>query len=373
MKRFSDVQEGLKNVVMGSIHVMSGACQESKEWATNTDNATLPLDPWATKSDIWVSEQQFVETSTKKLSQSAASNCDDTNSSDKEGSESQPSWGGEKDVTKLPGDIAKYLKQGPTTYWETISSKEVFRRVANVDGPTIKVVSISDTHGKHLSPLMPSIPDGDILIHSGDMTMRGEPSQIKATVQWMAALPHKVKIMIAGNHDLTLDKEYFEHKYISRGQKWPEGEDSDTLAQYIRDQGIVYLNDQEHVVEIDGKRVKIWGSPVQPEFCDWAFNRERGPDIQRHWDMIPSDTDILVTHGPPLGRGDLCSSKNRAGCYSLLKTIKERVRPKLHVFGHIHEGYGCSMDENATVYCNASTCSFHYRPIQPPIVVDVPL
>merc|ERR1719160_2108672 len=249
--------------------------------------------------------------------------------------------------------------------------KEVFRWVANVDGPTVKVVSISDTHGKHLG--VPSIPDGDILVHSGDMTMRGEPSQIKATVEWMAALPHKVKVLIAGNHDVTLDKEYFENKYISRGRQWPEGADSDTLAQYIRDQGIVYLNDQEHVVEIHGKRVKIWGSPVQPEFCDWAFNRERGPDIQRHWDLIPSDTDILVTHGPPLGRGDLCSSESRAGCYSLLKTIKERVRPKLHVYGHIHEGYGCSMDENGTVYCNASTCSFNYRPIQPPIVVDVPL
>lgn len=76
----------------------------------------------------------------------------------------------------------------------------------------------------------------------------------------------------------------------------------------------------------------------QPEFGGWAFNLERGQSCQDKWDLIPSDVDILVTHGPPIGHGDLCRGGGRAGCVQLLQTVQERVRPKYHVFGHIHEG-----------------------------------
>ena len=84
--------------------------------------------------------------------------------------------------------------------------------------------------------------------------------------------------------------------------------------------------------------MKFYGSPQQPAFFDWAFNVERGPaKIGKFGERIPADTDVLVTHGPPLGRGDLCSSGLRAGCVDLLQHVQQRVKPKLHVFGHIHE------------------------------------
>lgn len=76
----------------------------------------------------------------------------------------------------------------------------------------------------------------------------------------------------------------------------------------------------------------------QPEFCKWAFNLPRGEACLRKWDTIPDDTDILVTHTPPIGHGDLCCTGVRAGCVELLSTVQQRVRPKYHIFGHVHEG-----------------------------------
>eukprot|EP00392_Amoebophrya_sp_AT5.2_P007309 g7323.t1 len=115
----------------------------------------------------------------------------------------------------------------------------------------------------------------------------------------------------------------------------------------------------------------IYGSPYQPEFCDWGFNLPRGAPCRQKWDQIPQNTDILVTHGPPLGRGDLTvPAKVRAGCLDLLETVADRVRPSLHVFGHIHEGYGASFD-GVSVYVNAATCNLAYRPSNPPVVVEL--
>jgi len=90
------------------------------------------------------------------------------------------------------------------------------------------------------------------------------------------------------------------------------------------------------------------------------------------WDLIPSNTDILVTHSPPLGFGDLCTTGARAGCVELLKSVQERIQPKYHVYGHIHEGYGVRSD-GRVVFVNASTCDINYAPVNPPVVFDVPL
>jgi len=117
---------------------------------------------------------------------------------------------------------------------------------------------------------------------------------------------------------------------------------------------------------------RVYGSPWQPEFCQWAFNLTRGPECRSAWEQIPSDTEILITHGPPLGHGDRCMSKQRAGCADLLHTVQQRVRPLYHIFGHIHEGYGQTTDGH-TQYINASTCDGRYRPGQAPIVFDLPL
>jgi len=86
--------------------------------------------------------------------------------------------------------------------------------------------------------------------------------------------------------------------------------------------------------------IKIWGSPYSPEFCGWAFSLKSEADSCEHWKNIPDDTDILITHGPPLGILDRCSNGHKAGDACLLKEVKERVKPKYHLFGHIHEAYG---------------------------------
>ena len=118
--------------------------------------------------------------------------------------------------------------------------------------------------------------------------------------------------------------------------------------------------------------IKIYGSPWQPWFYDWAFNLARGSEIKEKWDAIPTDTNILVTHGPPHGILDQTSSGEHAGCEELLKTVRGRVRPRYHVFGHIHEAYGTERDPNYNiVYVNASTCNLRYAPVHAPIVFEL--
>jgi Icc-related predicted phosphoesterase len=86
--------------------------------------------------------------------------------------------------------------------------------------------------------------------------------------------------------------------------------------------------------------IETYGSPWQPEFCNWAFNKNRGADIKEKWDLIPDTTDVLITHGPPKDILDLCAHGGRAGCEMLRDAVVDRVKPRLHIFGHIHEGYG---------------------------------
>lgn len=166
--------------------------------------------------------------------------------------------------------------------------------------------------------------------------------------------PHKHKIVIAGNHELSFDPtftnpfsvhtsgDHQKHTGTSILDNIPTlGMSKDTLAEAIKTTNVkdyltncTYLEDSEIVIY----GIKIYGTPWQPEFCKWAFNVPRGEPCLSKWELIPSDTDILVTHTPPVGHGDLCCSGVRAGCVELLSTVQNRVKPKYHVFGHIHEG-----------------------------------
>jgi Icc-related predicted phosphoesterase len=117
----------------------------------------------------------------------------------------------------------------------------------------------------------------------------------------------------------------------------------------------------------------FYGSPWQPTFYDWAFNLDRQEPCAAKWRQIPDGVDVLITHGPPLGHGDLVNyDRQHVGCVDLLREIQLRVRPRLHVFGHIHEGHGVTTD-GVTVYANAATCDEKYRAVQPPLVFDLPL
>ncbi|HKS27846.1 MAG TPA: metallophosphatase domain-containing protein [Pyrinomonadaceae bacterium] len=206
----------------------------------------------------------------------------------------------------------------------------------------MKIVCISDTHTFHNEIV---IPDGDILIHAGDFTIAGEIWEIAAFNEWLGTLPHKHKIVIAGNHDWLFQK-------------------NPTLARSLITNAI-YLEDS--MTEIEG--LKIYGSPWQPWFMDWAFNLPRGHALAEKWALIPEGIDILVTHSPPMGVLDKTRASDRAGCSELTGAVL-KIKPRLHIFGHIHEGYG-KVEIDYTRFINASTCDAAYRAINKPLVVEL--
>jgi Icc-related predicted phosphoesterase len=124
---------------------------------------------------------------------------------------------------------------------------------------------------------------------------------------------------------------------------------------------VIYLNDSR--CEING--IKIYGYPITPEFMDWAFNRKTGKEISQHWNKIPAETDILITHGPPFGILDTNRNEYRTGCEDLLETVN-KIQPKYHLFGHIHEAYGMVQNEKTT-FINASILDERYRIKNTPI------
>jgi Icc-related predicted phosphoesterase len=210
----------------------------------------------------------------------------------------------------------------------------------------MRIVCISDTHGIH-DRMEHQIPEGDILLHAGDLTLRGNLEDLASVNDFFESLPHPHKIFIPGNHDWCFEREEKEARNLM------------TSATCLIDEGI----------EIDG--VKIWGSPWQPEFHAWAFNLPRGRKLKEAWDKIPDDSDIVITHGPPRGILDLCSDGAREGCDDLRDRIAQ-IQPKLHLFGHIHEGYGLEIHDETT-HINASICDLGYRPINAPVVFEINL
>ena len=209
----------------------------------------------------------------------------------------------------------------------------------------MRIVCISDTHGMHDSVV---VPEGDVLIHAGDLTSRGTARQIRACGEWLAALPHRHKVVIAGNHDFLFESE------LARARE------------LIESPGLTYLHDSG--VEIEG--VHFWGSPWQPWFHDWAFNLERGEALVEVWAKIPSATDVLITHGPPFGVLDrVARGGHSVGCEALAERL-QGLEVKLHVFGHIHEDYGVQLGADGRVAINASIATLSYTPTQAPVVVD---
>ncbi|MCX6317083.1 MAG: metallophosphatase domain-containing protein [Bacteroidetes bacterium] len=207
----------------------------------------------------------------------------------------------------------------------------------------MKFLAISDTHGKHTSL---RLPEADMIIHAGDISGRGNRSEILYFLEWFESLPYRYKLFIAGNHDFYFEK------------------NSDAEIFKLIPDSIIYLNDTG--IELEG--IHIWGSPITPWFNNWAFNRNRGMDIRTHWDMIPAETDILVTHGPPLGKLDQVAGGLHTGCADLLQRVEE-VQPAFHIFGHIHEGYGLIKEGN-TSYINASVLNERYSLENAPVIFE---
>lgn len=228
----------------------------------------------------------------------------------------------------------------------------------------MRIICVADTHLTHdeytgvPGELPWPLPEGDMIIHAGDWTFRGTPHEIFRFGRWFNNLPYKYKVCIAGNHDLGMEDT------PERSRKVLLGLDEEYFAEPKRND-IIYLQDEE--INIEGLR--IYGAPWSPRFFDWAFNVDRGTKIKAKWDKIPNDVDVLITHGPPYGYGDWTKRDGPVGCEELIKAL-DRVKPQLHVFGHIHPGYG-KYRYNNTILVNAAMCDDTYYPANPPLVVDL--
>ena len=213
---------------------------------------------------------------------------------------------------------------------------------------------VSDTHNKH-KHVTGDLPGGDLLIHAGDLSSMGYEHEIREFASWYNKLDdYGHKVFIAGNHDWGFQNNTEKIKGILTEYKHIE---------YIQDELIT-------IQDGDGPEVKIWGSPWQPEFYNWAFNLPRnGESLKAKWDLIPTDIDILITHGPAWGYVDkVIGQTQNLGCELLADRIKV-VKPKIHVCGHIHSAYGYYFDGD-THFINAAVLSENYNYTNEPMTVE---
>ena len=204
----------------------------------------------------------------------------------------------------------------------------------------MRIVLISDTHGLHRQL---EVPPGDLLIHAGDFTFYSKPPSILSDFNaWLGSLPHRHKVVVPGNHEFILEE--------------PRNRGAITNAILLVDSG----------VEIEG--LSIWGSPVTPLYGG-AFGMSNPADRKSYWAQVPEDLDILVTHGPPFGiRDHGGGSERREGCPELLVAVF-RALPPVHVFGHVHAGYGIYRTSD-TLFVNASLLGEDGSLSRKPIVIE---
>ena len=221
-----------------------------------------------------------------------------------------------------------------------------------------RITFISDTHTKHWE-LEGMLPGGDLLIHAGDIMNSGYSNyEVEDFCEWFDSQKQYDKnVFIAGNHDRA-----FENK---------PGQVKDVLELFPN---LIYLEDELfglYDLDIDSS-VKIYGSPWQPEFYNWAFNLPRcGDELKKKWDAIPNYTDILITHGPPQGHLDISGppyNEGDLGC-ELLRVKVDEQPPKIHVFGHIHGSYGYKF-HNGTHFINAAVLNERYEVVNKPLTID---
>ena len=216
----------------------------------------------------------------------------------------------------------------------------------------MKLVCISDTHGKHRQL---DLPPGDVLIHAGDWTGGQDIAFVETEdfLSWFEDQPHEHKILIAGNHEVTVERQY---KFFT-----------ELLESYP---SITYLHNSETVIN----GIKFYGSPYSNEFYNWAF-MEHEFKLQDIWDMIPDDTNVLITHGPAYGCNDRVNNHHGAdphvGSQSLhYRKLELGNSLKAHISGHIHEAYGITTTGDILNIC-ASILNEHYKLVNKPIVVDI--
>lgn len=196
----------------------------------------------------------------------------------------------------------------------------------------LRILAISDTHGFHDQFLDSDFKDLDMIIFAGDCSNTMSPAinanEVTKFLNWYDDIPVKYKIMIAGNHCTSI-----EYGLIKPNQ-------------YHK--SIIYLEHES--INIEG--INIFGSPYTPRYGAWSFMKDKGK-LDPYWEQIPENTDILVTHGPPKGILDLSRNRNDelefCGDKELLNHVY-RVKPKHHIFGHIHNFKDCLNKGSKTVH-----------------------
>lgn len=211
----------------------------------------------------------------------------------------------------------------------------------------MKILATSDLHG-----FFPEIEPCDVLVIAGDNTANGHMAEVEEFLERIEKNKDKFGhcIVIAGNHDWAMRDTYI-------------------MKELFNSEKIHYLYNEEIV--IDG--VKFWGSPYTPEFQGWAFMREdyqvNNVDLKEIWSHIPEDTDVLITHGGPYNILDYCSDRHVGSMSLLVKMIE--IKPKVSIFGHIHEGYGEMLLNDLTRCYNVAYCDGSYRPGQKPQMIEL--
>ncbi|KAI5863936.1 ser/Thr protein phosphatase family protein [Durotheca rogersii] len=211
-----------------------------------------------------------------------------------------------------------------------------------------KILILSDTHGMSLAGKIPSQP-ADVAIHCGDLTEESKLDEFRATLELLRAIKAPLKLVIAGNHDFTLDTLSFRKKVEeARPRLEPElvakfygqYEEARCLLLDAKKDGIYLLDEGIHRIGLqNGATLAIYASPYTPSLGDWGFQYR---PCEGHTFSIKEGTDIMITHGPPRGILDRTNSRERAGCPDLF-TAAAKVKPRIHCFGHIHEGWGARM------------------------------
>ncbi|KAK0657999.1 Metallo-dependent phosphatase-like protein [Cercophora newfieldiana] len=205
---------------------------------------------------------------------------------------------------------------------------------------------LSDTHDDAF-PDPASVPKVDVVLHCGDLTMIGGLSNYKKAIANINALDAEVKLVIAGNHDVSLDPKWWEANLDVDDDDPQEPAKALELFAAERTNGLYFLEEGTHTFTLSENRTfTVYASPYTPEFNGYAFAYQPGEDRfgPGAKEPIPPGVDIVMTHGPPLlpsHQYQLDTNRDgmHCGCPMLYAAIR-RVKPRIHCFGHIHEGYG---------------------------------
>lgn len=218
----------------------------------------------------------------------------------------------------------------------------------------MRIVATSDTHFPFSAD---KIPDGDIFIHAGDLMYSGYVAEWYPRLESLAALPHKYKLLVPGNHDFHIENYYGIAK-----------------AELRRQAGVRLLGVDKPVIEIEKK--KFFGIPYVTGLPGWAYNREE--DWLRDYLIHVDGADVVVSHAPCFGKldavnpeGNTTKERNQVGSWAAGYWWKSLMsKPELWINGHIHESYG-ELHEDGTSFYNVSMCDRDYQQVNPPVVIDL--